>query len=83
MQMQLPLTSRFTSSLLKRLLSGLDVAVMRELVGIVTLVLAHYCNSVSDKLIHTVMAWAHAHLGKVCLFDYTLTHPVLVVDAVV
>ena len=69
--------------MLERLLSGLDIAVVREMVGIVTLVLAHYCNSVSDKLIHTVMAWAHAHLGKVCLFDYTRTNPVLVVDAVV
>jgi len=38
---------------------------MRELVGIVPLVLVHDCNSVSDEMIHTVMAGACTYLGHI------------------
>jgi hypothetical protein len=36
---------------------------MRELVGVISLVLVDDCNGVSDEMIHAVMAGARAHLG--------------------
>jgi hypothetical protein len=39
------------------------VIVMRELVGIVPLVLVHYCDGVSDEMVHTVVAWTRANHG--------------------
>jgi hypothetical protein len=41
------------------------VIVMRELVGVVPLVLVHDCDSVSDEMVHTVMAWTCTHLGHI------------------
>ena len=50
----------------KELTRCLDVVVvvitMRELVGVVPLVLVHDCDSVSDEMVHTIMAGACAHL---------------------
>jgi hypothetical protein len=39
------------------------VVVMRELVGIVPLVLVHECNGVPDEMVHTVVAGTRAYLG--------------------
>lgn len=39
------------------------VAVMCELVGIVSLILVNDCDGVSDKMVHAVVARASAHLG--------------------
>ena len=39
------------------------VVVMRELVGVVSLVLVNDCEGVSDEMVHTVVAGARAHLG--------------------
>ena len=60
---------------------------MRELVGIVPLVLVHDCNSVSDEMIHTVMAGACTHLGHSGgvegLFNDSIAQSMIVLDAVI
>jgi hypothetical protein len=39
------------------------VVIMRELVGVVSLVLVHDCDGVSDEMVHTVVTGARANLG--------------------
>lgn len=60
----------------------LDVAVMRELVGVVALALVHDPDGVPDELVHAVVAGARADLGQVGLLDDALACTVLVVGAV-
>ncbi len=43
---------------------------MRELIGVVPLVLVHDCDSVSDEMVHTVMAWTRTHSGDSKRVDY-------------
>jgi hypothetical protein len=60
---------------------------MRELVGIVPLILVHNCDSVSEEMIHTIMAWACTHLGHSGgvdgLFNDSIAQSVIVLDAVI
>jgi hypothetical protein len=71
--------------------SSLDVVVvvitMRELVGIVPLILVHNCDSVSEEMIHTIMAGACTHLGLSggvdCLFNDSIAQSMIVLDAVI
>jgi hypothetical protein len=71
-------------------LSSLDIVVvitMRELVGIVPLILVHNCDSVSEEMIHTIMAGACTHLGHSrgvdCLFNDSIAQSMIVLDAVI
>ena len=62
------------------------VAVMCELVGVVSLVLVNYCDGVSDEMVHTVVARACTHLGFSegvdHLLDYSLAQSMIVSYAV-
>jgi hypothetical protein len=65
----------------------LVVAVMRELVGVVSLVLVNDCDGVSDEMVHAVVAGARAHLGFSegidHLLDYSLAQSMIVSYAVI
>ena len=69
--------------------SSLDVVVitMRELVGIVPLILVHNCDSIPEEMIHTIMAWACTHLGHSGgvddLFNDSIAQSMIVLDAVI
>jgi hypothetical protein len=60
---------------------------MRELVRVIPLVLVHDCDSVSDEMVHTVMAGACTHLGHSGgvdgLFNDSIAQSVIVLDAVI
>jgi hypothetical protein len=63
------------------------VITMRELVGIVSLILVHNCDSIPEEMIHTIMAWACTHLGHGGgvdgLFNDSIAQPMIVLDAVI
>jgi hypothetical protein len=63
------------------------VITMRELVGIVSLILVHNCDSIPEEMIHTIMAWACTHLGHSGgvdgLFNDSIAQPMIVLDAVI
>jgi hypothetical protein len=70
--------------------SSLDdvvVITMRELVGIVPLILVHNCDSIPEEMIHTIMAWACTHLGHRGgvdgLFNDSIAQSMIVLDAVI
>jgi hypothetical protein len=69
----------------KSLTISLDVVVCTKLVWVVSLAV-NYRKSISDKLVHAVVAGADAHLGHLGrvdgFFDKSLAGSVLIPDAV-
>ena len=63
------------------------VITMRELVGIIPLILVHNCDSIPEEMIHTIMAWACTHLGHRGgvdgLFNDSIAQSMIVLDAVI
>ena len=60
---------------------------MRELVGIISLVLVDDCNGVTDEMVHTVVAWACTHLGHSGgvnnLFGDSTAQSMVIFDAII
>jgi hypothetical protein len=60
---------------------------MRELVGVVPLVLVHDCDSVSDEMVHAIMAGASTHLGHTegvdRIFNDSTAQSMIIFEAIV